>query len=447
MKKDWLFDLQRHATPDIRSLQQKHADLCDRQQAIVDKATAETRGMNDDEKKEFDTLQGQIDGIAATIKAAKAVEDRNKALDGPDGKVFRPTAEKEAPAFLAKGIKEDMEPGIRLARYVKTTLISQKEGRPFEEVAGKMYPKDTILIESKSAMGVNTPSDGGVLVPDDFSAEIIPLLREQSSIRALGVRVVPMPNGNLKIPRQTGAANFQWVGENKPILSSKVPMGMLNLAAKKLAGMIPFSNELLNSSSIAADQFVRDELVNGIAESEDITGIYGRGTQDEPVGIVNIQGVDTVDLNALPTSDTLGTIVGAVMAKKFPNKANFGWIFNGALWAIYYNLKDGSNNYIHRTEMDKGLLAGFPFKINNNIIVGADAHGLTDIIFGDFSQFIVGETLSLQIAMSQEATYNDGGTLVSAFANDQTVMRAIMREDFGVRYKEAFVVRRKVYTK
>jgi HK97 family phage major capsid protein len=97
--------------------------------------------------------------------------------------------------------------------------------------------------------------------------------------------------------------------------------------------------------------------------------------------------------------------------------------------------------------MDKGLLLGFPFKINNNLTVGTDAHGLTDIVFGDFSQFLVGETLGLQIAVSQEATYYDGKELVSAFANDQTVMRALLREDFGVRYKDAFVVRQKVYTK
>lgn len=447
MKKTFIFDLQRHAGPDIRALQQKHAELCDKQQSIIDKAAAETRGMTDDEQKEFDSLQSQIDGLANTIKTYQAVEDRKKTLDGPDGKLFRPSTDPAAPAVLSKGIKEDLEPGIRLARYVKATLISQKESRAFEDVASKMYPKDEILQQSKSAMGTNTPSDGGVLVPEDFSTEIIPLLREQSSIRSLGIRSVPMPSGNLKMPRQTGAANFMWVGENKPIISSKPALGMLNLAAKKLAGMIPFSNELLQSSSISADQFVRDELVNGIAESEDITAIYGKGTDDEPIGIINVKGIDTANVGALPDSDTLGLIVGAVMGKKFPNKRNFGWIFNGALWSRYYNLKDAAGNYIHRAEMDKGLLLGFPFRMNNNIEVGIDEHGLTDIIFGDFSQFIVGETLGLQIALSQEATYWDGSTMVSAFANDQTVMRALMREDFGVRYKEAFVVRRKVYTK
>ena len=208
-----------------------------------------------------------------------------------------------------------------------------------------MYPRDAVLKEARSAMGTNVPSDGGVLVPEDLSGEIIPLLREKSSIRSLGARVVPMPSGNLKLPRQTGAANFQWVGENKPISASKVSLGMLNLSAKKLAGLIPASNELIASPSVAADQFIRDELVNGIVEAEDITALYGSGTANEPIGILKAAG-STEDLSALPTSDTLGEIVGILMGTKFPNKTHFGWVFSGVLWPIFYNLK-GRRRQLH----------------------------------------------------------------------------------------------------
>ena len=62
-------------------------------------------------------------------------------------------------------------------------------------------------------------------------------------------------------------------------------MGSIKLSAKKLAGIIPISNELLNDSSIAADRFVRDEMVAGIAEAEDITSLYGSGTENAPKGV------------------------------------------------------------------------------------------------------------------------------------------------------------------
>lgn len=414
---------------------------------FVEAITSEKRGATAEEAAKRDALKAEILQLQTAIDEAEAARSLADSIPAPPAATAAARGSvADAPAVIQGGRKEELEPGIRMARFVKATLVSQKEGRSIDHVIETMYPRDAVLKQIRSAMGTNVPSDGGVLVPEDLASEIIPLLREKSSIRSLGARVVPMPNGSLKIPRQTGAANFQWVGENKPISASKVPLGMLNLSAKKLAGLIPASNELISSPAISADQFIRDELINGIVEAEDITAIYGSGTENAPAGIAKIAGSNT-DLNALPTSDTLGTIVGIIMGKKFPNKANFGWVFNGVLWPIFYNLKDGGNNYIHRAEMERGFLAGAPFRINNNVTVGADAHGLTELYFGDFSQFIVGETLGIQIAVSHEASYPDGNTMVSAFANDQTVMRVLLREDFGVRYPDAFVVKSKVYSK
>ena len=414
---------------------------------FVEAITSEKRGATAEEAAKRDALKAEILQLQTAIDEAEAARSLTDSIPAPPAATAAARgSEADAPTIIQGGRKEELAPGIRMARFVKATLVSQKEGRSIDHVIETMYPRDAVLKQIRSAMGTNVPSDGGVLVPEDLASEIIPLLREKSSIRSLGARVVPMPNGSLKIPRQTGAANFQWVGENKPISASKVPLGMLNLSAKKLAGLIPASNELIASPAISADQFIRDELINGIVEAEDITAIYGSGTENAPAGIAKIAGSNT-DLNALPTSDTLGTIVGIIMGKKFPNKANFGWVFNGVLWPIFYNLKDGGNNYIHRAEMERGFLAGAPFRINNNVTVGADAHGLTELYFGDFSQFIVGETLGIQIAVSHEASYPDGNTMVSAFANDQTVMRVLLREDFGVRYPDAFVVKNKVYSK
>ena len=67
--------------------------------------------------------------------------------------------------------------------------------------------------------------------------------------------------------------------------------------------------------------------------------------------------------------------------------------------------------------------------------------------FGDFSQFIIGETMGVNIATSDQASYYDGTNQVSAFSTDQTLMRAILREDFGVRYADAFIALNKVWSK
>lgn len=417
---------------------------------FIEPILAAKRALTAEETASKDTMKCEIDDLKASIATT---EETRGLLDNipavpvaSAGRQQNPLNQPAAPAVIAQRT-EDLELGISFSRYVKASVVSMREGNPFADVVKRMYPRDNVLVQSRDAMSTNAPTDGGVFVPDNLSSEIIPILRQTGVVRALGARIIPLPNGNLSIPRQTGAANFQWIGQNKPIISSKVPLGMLKLNAKKLVGLIPAANELLRDGSISADRFIRDELVSGIAESEDVTCIYGSGEQDMPIGVLNAPGVLLTPMNALPTSESTANMVGLILAQKFPGNSQFGWMFSGALWSLFYNLKDGVGNYIHRSEMKSGLFHGYPFVRNNNIVVGTDNHAMTEIYFGDWSQFIIGETMGLEIAVSQEASYWDSGALVSSFGNDQTVMRALLREDFGVRYGSAFVVNSKVYTK
>ena len=54
---------------------------------------------------------------------------------------------------------------------------------------------------------------------------------------------------------------------------------------------------------------------------------------------------------------------------------------------------------------------------------------------------LIGESGTLEITASPEASYVEGGNLVSAFSRDQTVIRAITRHDFAVIYQEAIAVK------
>ena len=139
-------------------------------------------------------------------------------------------------------------------------------------------------------------------------------------------------------------------------------------------------------------------------------------------------------------------MVGKLMAVKLTNPA-FAWRIPGVLWATIYGMQSAAGNYIFRDEMKDGKLCGYPFKIDNNIKVGDDLNGKTQIFFGDWKHFLIGTESALQISVSTDASYTDGSKSVSAFENDLTLMRAIVREDFNVRYKEAFVFADNVFSK
>lgn len=415
----------------ILAMKQKRATLIKKMRELVVGAETAQRSLSDEEKTSYEELRAQATALADDIVREEELRSLEVNLPAP------------AAAPAASGQREQLEPGIRAARFVKTALLAARQHEDFATVAERMYPQDEQL---RAVMVEGTATDGGVAIPQNLYSEVVPLLRQTGVTRSLGITELPLPNGNLNLVKQTGAANFTWVGENKPIGNSKIPMGSIKLSAKKLAGIIPISNELLRDSSIVADRFVRDEMVNGIAEAEDITSLYGSGNENAPKGVSVACADQKITVDGELTADIIYEMVGKLLSVKLNNPL-LAWRIPGVLWAKLYGMQTASGNYIFRDEMKDGKLCGYPFKIDNNITVGDDTNGKTQIFFGDWRHFLIGTESALQIAVSSDASFTDGGKAVSAFENDLTLMRAIVREDFGVRYTEAFVWADGVFSK
>lgn len=348
---------------------------------------------------------------------------------------------------------EQVEPGIRLARACKLMVLAKNDPEkalfiaagPADNSRRGMYPEDKELHAALKQMTAGTPSEGGYLVPEQYAAEIIPLLRAKAVVRRLGARSLPLANGNLNIPKITGGATAYYIGESQNAPKSQLTLGSLRLSGKKLVTLVPISNDLIRNNTYSADQMVRDDMVQTMALKEDYTALYGAGTEFTPLGVINASGITKAAKNALPDSDYLASLVGALLTKNLP-WASVGWAFNGALWSVFYNLKDVAGNYIHREEMNQGKLMGLPFAMGNQITYNNDTHKTTDLFLGDWSEFIIGEEMGLEIMASQEATYWDGTQLQSTFSRDETVLKVTAKHDFGVRHAEAFNVQTDVYT-
>jgi HK97 family phage major capsid protein len=364
-----------------------------------------------------------------------------------DEKTAKEMAEEKAAKDAELNSKgETVEPGIRLARSAKLMVLAKNDPEKALHIAEKnLYPEDKHLHAAFKALAASTPTDGGFLIPEQYSDEIIPLLRNKAVVRAMGARPLPLNGGNLNIPRMLGGATSYYVGENQDAKASKPSFGNLRLSSKKLVTMVPISNDLIRSTSPEADRMIRDDMIKSMALAEDYAALYGKGTEYTPRGIMNTQGITKKKLNAIPDSDALGDFVGTLMTKNI-DWNNVGWIFNGKVWNILYHLKTTTGAYLHRDELNQGKFLGFPYKVTNQIPFSG-ANEATDIFFGDFAEFIIGEEMGLEMMASSEATYLDGNELVSAFSRDQTVIKVTAKHDFGVRHPEAFVVGTDVYTK
>lgn len=287
-------------------------------------------------------------------------------------------------------------------------------------------------------------SDGGAIVPDEYMAEIIELLRATAVVRQLGATTVTMNSGSMTIPRQTGASTARYVGENQNIEASQPAFGQIQLSAKKLAALVPMSNDLLRDSSPNADTIVRDDIVAVMSLREDLAFIRDDGTNNTPKGLhhwalpahVFDSLGDTLDL----VTATAAQAIRQIEESNVP-MLRMGWIFTPRTKWFLMSLRDGNGNLVFEPEMRQGTWFGIPFRTTTQIPNNQGAgNNESTIYLADFAQAIIGENMSLTVDVSTEASWWDGSQLRGAFSEDQTVVRAIARHDFAVRHEAAISV-------
>lgn len=317
----------------------------------------------------------------------------------------------------------------------------------------------------EKALGTADPTAGGFLVPNQISADVIELLRPAAVVRSLGPNVIPMPNGKLEIPRITAGATAAYVGENANITKSEERFGLLRLAFRKLACVVPISNDLIRHASPNADMIVRDDVVRALASREDKAFLRDNGSDATPRGLKHwIHATHKVAANGTVNIDNvtadLGRCLQLIMAADIPLviQQNIsaaqgavvdvrpGWIFSPRTYRYLTTVRLTQGPYAFRDEMLRGTLFGFPFRVTSQVLEtmtagGADTGGTqSEVYFGCFAHAVIGESLGLSVDASQEAAYHDGSSVVAAFSQDQTVIRVMAEHDFALRHDKSFVL-------
>ena len=311
---------------------------------------------------------------------------------------------------------------------------------------------DAEMAHEFKALSAVSPADGGYLVPEVYANEIIELLYPATVIYSLGARRLGMTNGNLNIPKIKTGSRALFTGETRKIPNSAPKFGNLKLSAKKLTALIPMSNDLLRSTNFDNDVIVGQDITKQMALGVDYGALMGTGGEFQPLGITKNKGVLNIDVTSLGTEyaskDGMLTaafpnyLVAAVL-KNNVYADGLGFVFNTSVEQYFKSMRDNVGGFIFADEMNKeGTLVGYPYKATNLI---ETTGGKSQIIFGNWNDLAIGEQGALEIETSREGTWTDDtGNLVSAFENDQTLIRAINNVDTGLRHDESFAVASKV---
>jgi len=299
------------------------------------------------------------------------------------------------------------------------------------------------------ALGAGTGAAGGFIVPEPQIAEISELLRPASVVRRLGATVVPMPNGTLLLAKLAGGSQADYIGENEAIPASQPSFGQVRLTARKLAALVPVSNDLIRYAGASADQVVRDDLVAALAQRQDQAFLLGNGTGNGPKGLRSWVKPDQVlDATGTGTLDDIVSDLGNMALALRVSGARMlrpAWIMAPRVEQALLNVRDDYGQFVFRAEMLTGKLQGFPYaaSLQMPVTLGTD-HDESEIFLVDMADAVIGEATSLIIDASGEAAYQSGTSVVPAFSLDQTVIRCITAHDFVLRHETSVVVLSKV---
>lgn len=422
----------------IEELRRQRAGINTQVQAL---AQIEMNGgtLSAEQLEQFTGLQAQFDELSASIQRLEAAE-RLAATTAVPVKAVQNG--RNAPAVHVKA----EPPQYKGAGMTRMVMAIAAGGGDLQQAAA-FAAED--LNDQGLSMAISTAANsGGALVPQNMQNEVIELLRDRTIVRKLGARSIPLPNGNLAIPRLASGSTASYVGEGKDVKASGASFDDVKLNAKTLITMVPISNQLIGRGGFNVEQLILDDIISGISTREDKAFLRDDGTNDTPKGMKAVATAGS-RMHAWVADDevnlqTIDTYLDALILMAMDGNSNMlkcGWGMSNRTYMKLFGLRDGNGNKVY-PEMAAGMLKGYPIERTSAIPANLGTGGKeSEIYFADFNDVLIGEDGAMVVDFSREATYIDAdGNTVSAFARNQSLIRVIMEHDIGFRHIEGLAL-------
>lgn len=459
-----------------RELQRRRAEIVAKMQTMVKAENDADKPMDDEQSQAWEALSsalGELDARMTRIEAAMAAEaalatDQPGGGDDDEDKAGDDEDEDKSPGrrggFRVRGagparVKRDAFAGIREKRGVRAARFllglahrsyHKTSWEKAAEFVSNRFADDVVA----RALNSSVTGEGAALIPQDFMADLIELLRAWTAVRGANPMEVGMPMGNLTIPRLAGGATAAYQNELDDISVSQERFDDVNFVAKKLTAIVPVSNDLIRRSPIGVEEVVRDDLVQTVSRREDLALLRGDGTDKGPVGMRHLAlAANIITIPAMPASpgpgDQLTAILGAASAAILSLQNGMSrmirptWFMAPTIARFLATARDQVGGFYFKDEIEAGRFEGYPIKLTQqiptNLAISTYTAG-SEIYFCDMADFVIADTYNVVVDASDVAPYNDGSGMVSSFQRDQSLFRVISEHDCNMRHLQSLVV-------
>jgi HK97 family phage major capsid protein len=272
-------------------------------------------------------------------------------------------------------------------------------------------------------MTAGTANAGGYLVAtDNLAGNFIDLLRNRSLVAKLGATMLSGLQGNVTVPKQTGAGTAYWLtNEATAITESQQTIGQLALTPKNVGAYTEVSRQLMMQSNPSIDALIMNDLARVLGIAIDLAALSGSGAAGQPTGVVNTAGIGSV------TGTTLG-YAGIVefqtdVAGSNALASSCAYLTTPAVAGLLKQRQrfTSTDTPLWQGNILDGTIEGFRAASTLQMAVAS-------MLFGDYSQIVIGEWGMLEIALNPYANFT------AAISG----IRAIQTVDVGVRQAGAF---------
>lgn len=277
-------------------------------------------------------------------------------------------------------------------------------------------------LQSRAALG--TGGNANVQDTAHLSNRFIDNLRNRLILGRLGLTMLTGLDGNIEIPGGDTNIAAAWLGsEDADAAESNPTFRKVSMAIKDIAVYTDMTRRMLIQSTIDVEQYVRNQIVDAMAEGIDLAGFYGSGASGQPTGIINTAGIGSVTFaGAVPTRNELIDMRAAITATNNPAPAQFVYDTDMESDLMKAAVDAGSGKFL--VDASTGRLdIGNNTETTNQFTAG-------DVLAGHFPDAIMGMWGSLELDRSTEAKFLSGGLRI----------RAIQSVDFGVRRVGSFAL-------
>jgi HK97 family phage major capsid protein len=220
--------------------------------------------------------------------------------------------------------------------------------------------------------------------------------------------------GNVAIPRQSGAGTGYWVSEAGAPTESQQTVDQVSLTPKTVAAFTDYSRRLMLQSSIDIENMVRRDLAAVLGLKIDLAGLYGTGSNSEPLGLKFTTGINTVDFAAdAPTFAEVVDMESQVAA----DNALLGspvYLMNAAMRGGLKTTKKDAGSGIFL--MEGGEVNGYRGVLSNQV-------ASNDLWFGNFADLLIGYWSGLDIMVDPYTNSTSGTVRVVAMQDVDVAIR------------------------